>query len=206
MRSIAAHQPSRICCLDVSSDLGGIRGHQLWLATSVDRRISIWTADWLQNNIEVLDWLSLPAPAFEQSAELPVMPPTLARFAPHHPDTVVVTCFAATPELLFYGLRDRHIYRRMAIVDWANSLSISPDNCLIAVGTMVGWVGPFLGKLAAGLLVRPRVQQAGDIVVSAKRSLCNVYVCVTRVGCSCLSTCHSLLLLAALLRTGLSKC
>ena len=37
---------------------------QLWSATSVDRRVSVWSADWTKDFCELVDWLTFPAPAF----------------------------------------------------------------------------------------------------------------------------------------------
>lgn len=36
----------------------------LWLATSADRRVSVWSADWTKDFCELVDWLTFPAPAF----------------------------------------------------------------------------------------------------------------------------------------------
>lgn len=40
-----------------------MEGGELWLATSSDRRVSVWASDWLKDKCELLDWLSFPAPA-----------------------------------------------------------------------------------------------------------------------------------------------
>lgn len=42
----------------------GITAPQLWLATSADRRVSVWSADWSKDFCELVDWLTFPAPAF----------------------------------------------------------------------------------------------------------------------------------------------
>jgi hypothetical protein len=34
------------------------------LATSADRRVSVWSADWSKDFCELVDWLTFPAPAF----------------------------------------------------------------------------------------------------------------------------------------------
>ena len=42
----------------------GVSAPLLWLATSADRRVSVWSADWSKDFCELADWLSFPAPAF----------------------------------------------------------------------------------------------------------------------------------------------
>ena len=42
----------------------GVSAPLLWLATSADRRVSVWSADWSKDFCELVDWLSFPAPAF----------------------------------------------------------------------------------------------------------------------------------------------
>lgn len=42
----------------------GLEGNELWLATSTDRRVSVWAADWLKDKCDLLDWLTFPAPSF----------------------------------------------------------------------------------------------------------------------------------------------
>lgn len=42
----------------------GISAPLLWLATSADRRVSVWSADWSKDFCELADWLTFPAPAF----------------------------------------------------------------------------------------------------------------------------------------------
>lgn len=38
-------------------------GNEMWLAASADRRVSVWAADWLEDECGLLDWLTFPAPA-----------------------------------------------------------------------------------------------------------------------------------------------
>ena len=38
-----------------------MEGGELWLATSSDRRVSVWASDWLKDKCELLDWLSFSA-------------------------------------------------------------------------------------------------------------------------------------------------
>ena len=36
----------------------------MWLASSADRRVSVWSADWTKDFCELIDWLTFAAPAF----------------------------------------------------------------------------------------------------------------------------------------------
>lgn len=42
----------------------GVSAPVLWLATSNDRRVSVWSADWSKDFCELVDWLTFPAPAY----------------------------------------------------------------------------------------------------------------------------------------------
>jgi hypothetical protein len=42
----------------------------LWLATSADRRVSVWSSDWTKDFCELVDWLTFPAPAFMPDGSL----------------------------------------------------------------------------------------------------------------------------------------
>ena len=51
------------CFVQHERDLN-VTAPQLWLATSADRRVSVWSADWTRDFCELVDWLTFPAPAF----------------------------------------------------------------------------------------------------------------------------------------------
>lgn len=51
-----------------------MEGGELWLATSSDRRVSVWASDWLKDKCELLDWLSFPAPAGPEVSVAPASP------------------------------------------------------------------------------------------------------------------------------------
>ena len=51
------------CFFQHERDLN-VTAPQLWLATSADRRVSVWSADWTRDFCELVDWLTFPAPAF----------------------------------------------------------------------------------------------------------------------------------------------
>jgi hypothetical protein len=50
--------------LDIQEQDFGVTAPQLWLASSGDRRVSVWSADWSKDFCELVDWLTFPAPAF----------------------------------------------------------------------------------------------------------------------------------------------
>lgn len=51
-----------------------MEGGELWLATSSDRRVSVWASDWLKDKCELLDWLSFPAPTGPKVSMIPASP------------------------------------------------------------------------------------------------------------------------------------
>ncbi|POI33813.1 hypothetical protein CIB84_002434, partial [Bambusicola thoracicus] len=66
IRILADHKGSAITvlqCIRKQYHDFGVEGGELWLATSSDRRVSVWASDWLKDKCELLDWLSFPAPA-----------------------------------------------------------------------------------------------------------------------------------------------
>ncbi|XP_027510694.1 WD repeat-containing protein 90 [Corapipo altera] len=109
----------------------GVEGGELWLATSSDRRVSVWASDWLQDKCELLDWLSFPAPADPEGLELP---PSLAAFCPWEQDVLVYVGFGVQEEALFYNLRKKQVVRRVSLPAFATSLSLSPAAPFMALG------------------------------------------------------------------------
>ncbi|NWH40703.1 WDR90 protein, partial [Chloropsis hardwickii] len=85
----------------------GVEGGELWLATSSDRRVSVWASDWLQDKCELLDWLSFPAPAGPEG--LDSLPPSLAAFCPWEHGVLVYVGFGLQKEALFYSLRKKQV-------------------------------------------------------------------------------------------------
>uniref|UniRef100_A0A8C4VBJ2 WD repeat-containing protein 90 n=1 Tax=Falco tinnunculus TaxID=100819 RepID=A0A8C4VBJ2_FALTI len=115
----------------------GVEGGELWLATSSDRRVSVWASDWLKDKCELLDWLSFPAPAGpEVSVALGLisLPPSLAAFCPWEHGTLVYVGFGMQKEALFYSLRKKQVVEKISLPYFATSLSLSPAARFIAVG------------------------------------------------------------------------
>ncbi|XP_061562423.1 WD repeat-containing protein 90 isoform X2 [Phycodurus eques] len=110
----------------------GLVGNELWLAASVDRRVSVWAADWFKCKCGLLDWLTLPAPPYCLD-ESP--PPSLAAFCPTDPSLVIYTGYGIEKELTFYSLSKKRIIKKMALPHWATCFSLSSKSQLIALGS-----------------------------------------------------------------------
>ncbi|KFV43748.1 WD repeat-containing protein 90, partial [Tyto alba] len=110
----------------------GVEGGELWLATSSDRRVSVWASDWLKDKCELLDWLSFPAPAGPEG--LGSLPPSLAAFCPWEPGTLVYVGFGMQKEALFYSLHKKQVVEKISLPYFATSLSLSPAARFMAVG------------------------------------------------------------------------
>ncbi|NXD12476.1 WDR90 protein, partial [Nothocercus nigrocapillus] len=110
----------------------GVEGSELWLATSSDRRVSIWASDWLKDKCELLDWLSFPAPAIPEG--LSSVPPSLAAFCPWEHGTLVYVGFGLQKEALFYSLRKKQVVEKISLPYFAMSLSLCPAAHFLAVG------------------------------------------------------------------------
>ncbi|XP_039934861.1 WD repeat-containing protein 90 isoform X5 [Hirundo rustica] len=110
----------------------GVQGGELWLATSSDRRVSVWASDWLQDKCELLDWLSFPAPAGPEG--LDSLPPSLAAFCPWEHGVLVYVGFGLQKEALFYSLRKKQVLRKISLPAFATSLSLSPAAPFMAIG------------------------------------------------------------------------
>uniref|UniRef100_A0A8C3D8T2 WD repeat domain 90 n=1 Tax=Corvus moneduloides TaxID=1196302 RepID=A0A8C3D8T2_CORMO len=115
----------------------GVEGGELWLATSSDRRVSVWGSDWLQDKCELLDWLSFPAPAGPEVSVAPgldSLPPSLAAFCPWEHGVLVYVGFGMQEEALFYSLRKKQVLRKISLPAFATSLSLSPAAPFMAIG------------------------------------------------------------------------
>ncbi|KAM6114117.1 WD repeat-containing protein 90 [Pterocles gutturalis] len=135
IRVLADHKGSPITVLQCTRKQYhdfGVEGGELWLATSSDRRVSIWASDWLKDKCELLDWLSFPAPASPEG--LGSLPPSLAAFCPWEPGTLVYVGFGMQKEALFYSLRKKQVVEKISLPYFATSLSLSPAARFMAVG------------------------------------------------------------------------
>ncbi|NXI39075.1 WDR90 protein, partial [Galbula dea] len=135
IRILADHKGSPITVLQCTRKQYhdfGVEGSELWLATSSDRRVSIWASSWLKDKCELLDWLSFPAPACPKG--LNSLPPSLAVFCPWEPGTLVYVGFGVQKEALFYSLCKKQVVEKISLPYFATSLSLSPAARFIAVG------------------------------------------------------------------------
>ncbi|NXI21860.1 WDR90 protein, partial [Sterrhoptilus dennistouni] len=135
IRVLADHKGSPITVLQCTRKQYhdfGVEGGELWLATSSDRRVSVWGSDWLQDKCELLDWLSFPAPAGPEG--LDSLPPSLAAFCPWEHGVLVYVGFGLQKEALFYSLRKKQVLRKISLPAFATSLSLSPAAPFMALG------------------------------------------------------------------------
>ncbi|XP_074742639.1 WD repeat-containing protein 90 isoform X2 [Strix uralensis] len=135
IRVLADHKGSPITVLQCTRKQYrdfGVEGGELWLATSSDRRVSVWASDWLKDKCELLDWLSFPAPASPEG--LSSLPPSLAAFCPWEPGTLVYVGFGMQKEALFYSLHKKQVVQKISLPYFATSLSLSPAAHFMAVG------------------------------------------------------------------------
>uniref|UniRef100_A0A670YA84 WD repeat-containing protein 90 n=1 Tax=Pseudonaja textilis TaxID=8673 RepID=A0A670YA84_PSETE len=135
IRVLTDHRPSAInviqCTRKPYTELG-TEGSDLWLASSSDRRVSVWISDWSKDKCEIIDWLSFPAPT---GPEIPSpLPPSLAAFCPWDKSTIAYVGFGLQKEILFYSLQQKQVIEKIPLPSFATSLSLSPVACTIAVG------------------------------------------------------------------------
>ncbi|KAK2180206.1 hypothetical protein NP493_453g01010 [Ridgeia piscesae] len=127
VRVINDHKGAPITCIDVSKlspdNLETISSPELWLASSADRRVSVWSADWSKDFCELIDWLTFPAPAFTpdgtairqgDNSYFQQVPPSLVQFSLEEPDTVIL--------------------RTVKLSHWATSMDMCPGSPLFAIG------------------------------------------------------------------------
>ncbi|XP_077358986.1 WD repeat-containing protein 90 isoform X2 [Festucalex cinctus] len=123
---------STIQCVREQCKEFGVAGNELWLAASVDRRVSVWAADWFKCKCALLDWLTLPAPPYCQDDS---PPPSLAAFCPTDPSLLIYTGYGVEKELIFYSLSKKRVIKKIALPHWATCFSLSSKSQLIALGS-----------------------------------------------------------------------
>ncbi|KFR16439.1 WD repeat-containing protein 90, partial [Opisthocomus hoazin] len=130
IRILADHKGSPITVLQCTRKQYrdfGVEGGELWLATSSDRRVSVWASDWLKDNLNFVPF------GFPHQG-LISLPPSLAAFCPWEPSTLVYVGFGMQKEALFYSLRKKQVVEKIALPYFATSLSLSPAARFMAVG------------------------------------------------------------------------
>ncbi|XP_069124737.1 WD repeat-containing protein 90-like isoform X4 [Argopecten irradians] len=145
VRVINDHKGAPITNIDVTDKQDqdvGITAPLLWLATSADRRVSVWSADWSKDFCELVDWLTFPAPAFTPDGAVISkqdqglygnLPPSLAKFSPEEQDIIVYTGYGNQKHVQFYSLSQRKVVRTSALTHWSTCMDMSP-NSLITLG------------------------------------------------------------------------
>ncbi|XP_053384270.1 WD repeat-containing protein 90-like isoform X2 [Mercenaria mercenaria] len=146
VRVISDHKGAPITNIDVTNKQDqdvGVSAPLLWLATSADRRVSVWSADWSKDFCELVDWLTFPAPAFgpdgsvlpkDDQAVYSQLPPSIARFSPEESDIIVYTGYGMQKNMQFYSLSQRKVLRTLALTHWCRSLDLVAECPLIAIG------------------------------------------------------------------------
>ncbi|XP_035829418.1 WD repeat-containing protein 90 [Aplysia californica] len=146
VRIISDHKGVAISNMDVTLTKEvdvGVSAPTLWLASSADRRVSVWSADWASDFCELVDWMTFPGPAVmpdgtrirkNDTSHYALLPPTLARFSPHDADIIVYTGYGMECSVHFYSLTSRKVLRTARLTQWALDLAVSPDSSLVAVG------------------------------------------------------------------------
>lgn len=146
VRVISDHKGVAISAMDaiLAKDIDvGVKAPTLWLSCSMDRRISVWAADWSKDFCELVDWLTFPAPAVmpdgsrikkNDTSHFYQLPPTLAKFSPEDVDTIVYCGYGMDRVVHFYSITKRRVLRTVSLTHWGLSLDVSPDSSLISVG------------------------------------------------------------------------
>ncbi|XP_064594375.1 WD repeat-containing protein 90-like isoform X2 [Liolophura sinensis] len=147
VRVITDHKGAHITNFDVTASQEqefGVSAPVLWLACSIDRRVSVWSADWSKDFCELVDWLTFPAPAYapEGSVKLKsgqdlqnTLPPSLAKFSTDEPDIIVYIGYGMQRQVSFYSMAQRKVVRTAALTHWGTCLDICPTGSLMALGS-----------------------------------------------------------------------
>ena len=70
-----------------------------------------------------------------------LLPPSLARFNPANPDTVIYTGYGMERCVQFYNLSQKAVVRTAALTHWATAMDVSPQGHLLAFGCQGEVVG-----------------------------------------------------------------
>jgi WD40 repeat protein len=144
-RVIEEHRGAAIISLD--SFYNGTQ--TCWLAASQDRKISVWSAKWRQEDpmLQMIDWLTFPAPSEKNSKQQQQQhSPSLARFeqSPHvahnspgskSVENLVYVGCGLQKQIIVYNFVKKQIVRTMDLSEWPQCLSLSNRLNLVAIGT-----------------------------------------------------------------------
>jgi len=100
--------------------------------------VYVCTAQWhsLPNSIIHSPSLSPSPPLLScpSQCQYELLPPSLARFSPTDPDTILYTGFGMERCVQFYSLSQKTIVRTSALTHWATCMDVSPQGHLLAFG------------------------------------------------------------------------
>ena len=111
-----------------------------WLAASDDRRISVWNSKWTEDMLQMVDWITFPAPL--ESNKLAVSlkhPPSLAKFEYSRDSqttkNLVYVGYGLQKQVIVYNFVKKQIVRTMDLSEWPQCMCLSNKLHLMAFGT-----------------------------------------------------------------------
>ncbi|CAM9746250.1 unnamed protein product [Lampetra planeri] len=135
-RMLSQHASSPICslqCAPAHVRQASPKGRDLWLAASLDRRISIWKADWPKDECNLVDWLTFQSPCEQQPSGR--LPRCSVLICPGDSTTVAHTGFDLETDVVFYSLTLRQVTRRIPVQGHTTCLSLAPSGDHLALGS-----------------------------------------------------------------------
>jgi len=137
IRILNDHRGAEICTIRRQQNIN--TSSLLWLASSKDRRVSIWRADWSKDLCELIDWITFPGPGFHPDGTVVKKgdknePPTLAEFNVMDKDMILYTGRGLQKEVCLYSLSKKTVLKTITLTDWALSIDVSPCGNLLAAG------------------------------------------------------------------------
>ena len=82
----------------------------------------------------LLNTLHQPLFISSPQSQYALLPPSLARFSPSDPDTIVYTGYGLEQNVQFYSISKKSVLRTSALTHWAISMAVSPHGHLLAFG------------------------------------------------------------------------
>ncbi|XP_065191135.1 WD repeat-containing protein 90-like isoform X2 [Sycon ciliatum] len=136
--------PSTAAAAAASAPLAG-----LWLAASVNGRISVWSCDWKRDRCDLIDWLTFPTPTENRlsgrwphrmydTSEYCSFPPTLARFSPTDGGLIIYTGFSLHNTLNIYSLNTKQVVKEISLSTWSSCMAVSSETGCCFLGSREG--------------------------------------------------------------------
>ncbi|CAF0733971.1 unnamed protein product [Adineta ricciae] len=133
LRVLNDHRDSASIC-NIDSKKLFENSSYLWLITSRDRRVSLWSSNSEFQTCTLMDWLTFSAPSSFNDRQL--LPPSLARFI--DTNSIMYTGYGLEKCLQIYKIDARQITRTISLNQWCSSFDLSDrknTNRFIALGT-----------------------------------------------------------------------